>query len=109
MNATGPGAIRRRLFRGGWEAAKQNLFLNPEPSLEDLKFFAFIGSIAAKAKWPEIQEAIRQAAADRAIAEQNAVTCNCRDYQYRGPLCKHQKSVNEMTSLPADRLGNFLR
>jgi hypothetical protein len=62
--------VDARITEPGWEAEKQSLFLNPEPILGDLKFFAFIGSIAAKSKWPEIQEAIRQAAPDRAVAEQ---------------------------------------
>jgi hypothetical protein len=65
--------VDARLTEPGWEAAKQSLFLNPDPGLEDLKYFAFIGSIAAKAKWPEIQNAMRQAATDRSIPEQAIV------------------------------------
>jgi hypothetical protein len=51
-----------------WEEAKLSVFLNPNPTLEQLKAFAFIGSIVAKEKWPEIQEAMRQAATDERIA-----------------------------------------
>jgi hypothetical protein len=52
-----------------WATAIQSIFLNPKPNLDDLKFFAFIGSVAAKDEWPEIQEAIRQAAPNGTIAE----------------------------------------
>jgi hypothetical protein len=52
-----------------WEEAKLSVFLNPQPSLDQLKSFAFVGSIAAKEKWPEIQRAMRQAATDDRIAE----------------------------------------
>ncbi len=52
-----------------WQEAKLSLFLNPEPSLGDLNFFAFIGAIAAKGEWPEIQKAMKQAALDDKVAE----------------------------------------
>jgi len=52
-----------------WEEAKLSVFLNPEPSLEQLKQFAFVGGIAAREQWPEIKEAIRQAATDSRTAE----------------------------------------
>ena len=65
--------IDEQLNGPAWEAAKQSLFLNPEPSLEELKFFAFIGSITAKEKWPEIRVAIRQATTDVKMAEQAIV------------------------------------
>lgn len=54
----------------GWRSATFSIFLNPEPSLDDLKFFAFVGATAAKNQWPEIQKAIRQAAMDDRVAEQ---------------------------------------
>lgn len=47
-----------------WNEAILGLYLNPKPELGALKAFAFIGSIAAKSEWPEIQEAMRQACAD---------------------------------------------
>jgi hypothetical protein len=52
-----------------WEEAKLSVFLNPQPSLGQLKSFAFVGSIAANEKWPEIQRAMRQAVTDDRIAE----------------------------------------
>lgn len=52
-----------------WDEAKLSVFLNPNPTLGQLKAFAFIGSIVAKEKWPEIQEAMRQAATDDRVAE----------------------------------------
>ena len=53
----------------GWHAALLSIFLNPVPSLGDLKFFAYVGSQAARDQWPEIQEAMRQAAAERSVAD----------------------------------------
>jgi hypothetical protein len=47
-----------------WNEALLSLFLNPDPVLGQLKSFAFIGSIAAKSEWPQIQEAMRQACSD---------------------------------------------
>jgi hypothetical protein len=47
-----------------------SVFLNPKPSLGDLKFFAYVGSRAAKEQWPEIQEAMRQAATEPSTVEQ---------------------------------------
>ena len=59
-----PGAKRLLGMKRNW-----SVFLNPEPSLDQLKAFAFVGSIAAKARWSEIQKAIRQAAGDDKVAE----------------------------------------
>lgn len=52
-----------------WDAARQSLFLNPDPNVEDLKFFAFIGSITGRASRPKVEAAIRQAANDPRTAE----------------------------------------
>jgi len=60
--------VDARLNLPAWQAARQSIFLNPDPTLEDLKFFAFIGSIAAKDSWPQIQDAIRQATTDDRMA-----------------------------------------
>jgi len=52
-----------------WEEAKLSLFLNPEPTVEQLEAFAFVGSVVGKEQWPEIQEAMRQGATDDKFAE----------------------------------------
>ena len=54
----------------GWHTAILSIFLNPEPSVEDLRFLAFIGSVTAISPWTEIQEVIRQASPNSKIAEQ---------------------------------------
>lgn len=54
----------------GWHSALLSIFLNPQPNLEDLKYFAFVGRASGRAQWPEIQAAIRDAAPDSATAEQ---------------------------------------
>ncbi|MEO7598539.1 MAG: hypothetical protein ABIV50_06380, partial [Opitutus sp.] len=56
-------------FGPAWVSARQSLFLNPAPDAENLKFFAFVGSISAKEKWPEIQIAMQQAALDSRVAD----------------------------------------
>lgn len=61
--------VDAKLTEPGWMAARESIFLNPAPNVSDLVFFAFIGSIAAREKWPEIQEAMRQAAQDDKVAE----------------------------------------
>jgi hypothetical protein len=52
-----------------WDEARLSLFLNPDPSVENLKSFAFVGSIAAHDKWIEIEVAIREASKDDSAAE----------------------------------------
>jgi hypothetical protein len=61
--------VDARSEEAAWNEAQLSVFLNPEPSLDQLKAFAFVGSIAAKARWSEIQKAIRQAAGDDKVAE----------------------------------------
>ena len=63
-----------QLNQPAWNAAKLGLFLNPQPTVGDLRYFAFVGGIADKNDWPEIRQAIRDAApvplvADQAIGE----------------------------------------
>jgi hypothetical protein len=62
--------IDSKMPQAGLSAAIFGLFHNPAPSLEDLKYFAFVGATAAKEHWAEIQAAIRQAATDPKLAEQ---------------------------------------
>lgn len=52
-----------------WNEAKLSLFLNPSPELPDLKFFAFVGSIADRQEWPAIMVAIRESVKDENLAE----------------------------------------
>jgi hypothetical protein len=61
--------VDARQPEGAWATAKVCLFLTPDPNLDDLKSFAFIGSVAAKSQWGEIQEAMKQAITDDRVAE----------------------------------------
>lgn len=59
-----------RLNQPAWNAARLGLFLNPRPNVDDLQYFAFVGSIADRGQWPEIQQAIKDAAPVTLIADQ---------------------------------------
>jgi hypothetical protein len=61
--------VDAQLGAPAWEEAKLSLFLDPDPQLNQLKAFAFIGAIAEKSEWPEIQEAMRQACRDGRTAD----------------------------------------
>ncbi|MBS0664159.1 MAG: hypothetical protein JSR48_12910 [Verrucomicrobia bacterium] len=52
-----------------WDAARQSIFLNPDPNVEDLKFFAFIGRVTGLGQRPKVEAAIRQAANDPKTAD----------------------------------------
>ena len=52
-----------------WDAARQSIFLNPDPDVEDLRFFAFIGKVTGLGQRPKVEAAIRQAANDPKTAD----------------------------------------
>jgi hypothetical protein len=74
-------ALLARLFvdsrqpEDAWHSAIMSIYLNPAPTLEDFKFFGFVGGVAAKKDWPEIQVAIRQAAPDKSAADEAIKDC----------------------------------
>jgi hypothetical protein len=56
-------------FANAWKEARVGLYLNPSPSRRDLDFVAFVGLIAAKSQWTEIQQMLREAASSSADAD----------------------------------------
>lgn len=57
-----------QLKKAGWHTAINALFLNPNPDLNDLKFFAFIGRVTDQATWFDIKDAINAATPDATLA-----------------------------------------